>query len=158
KPDGTMAIAYTPYLAPASTQEERRDQLITMHLIAMLAAQDLALAVVHDHPHRHPAAFIPFCEPPDPKSLAARCASNGIAVDRVQRIDGLGLEVIEGDAVHIQSAYGGYVHTDADQHGRVRTGPRMVADQGPFLRLHTKDGRLALLAPNGRFVCAELEE
>jgi len=158
KPDGTMAIAYTPYLAPASTQEERRDQLITMHLNAMLAAQDLGLAVVNGHAHHHPEAFIPSFEHPDRYSLAAWCVSHGVAVDRVQRIDGLGLEVIEGDAVHIQSAYGGYVHTDADQHGRVRTGPRMVADQGPFLRLHTKDGRLALLAPNGRFVCAELEE
>lgn len=154
-PDGTMAIAYTPYLAPASSPEERRDHLITMHLNAMLAAQDLGLPVVNGHAQRFPEAYIPFFKHPDRQRLAAWCAFNGIPEERILRIDGLQLGVVGQETIRLQAANGHYAY--ADQHGRVLADPDRAADQGLFLRLSLEDGRVALLGSNGQFVCAELE-
>jgi hypothetical protein len=135
---GHHVITYEPvrpiHSALLHRDRERRDRIAEM-----LAAQHLDLTTMHG-----PEVFAPVA----PRSLKV-----------VQVIDNLeGFERRTVDTVLIEFGHGQWLTADTSATGLLRVEYDRPSIQHAFVRISMTDGRFALLARNGRFVCAEMNK
>lgn len=156
--DGSFqAIAYTPPMPIISNYEVRHFNVICTQVSAMLAAQELGIPTVNAYTGGYPGNYISFFDHMDHRSLVDWCAFNHIGTEGIQQIDGLAVHAISRDTVRIVAANGRYVTADQSLDGLAMANRDRAEDWETYLRLRTADGRVAFLASNGKFLCAELE-
>lgn len=151
------AIAYEPPMPIITNFEEHHFNVITTQVSAMLAAQELGVSTVNAYTGGYPGNYISFFDNMDHRTMADWCAFNHIGTGRIKQIDGLAMQVISRDTVRFVAANGKYLCADQSRDARLLANKDKADDWETFLRLHTADGRAALLASNGNFLCAHLE-
>ena len=149
------AIAYMPALC-VTEKELMHGRTIEVQITAMLAAQHLRIPIVNAYSGSYPGNFISFFDHMDRMTLEAWCAFNNATASEVQPINNVGQAIIGVDTVCMQASNGKFVSIQKDGAARAdRTEPLLWET---FLRIRLADGRYAMLAHTGSFLCAELLE
>ncbi len=152
-----VAIAWCPVLPPlpASLRFER---LVREQVSVMLAAQESGTPTVNGYLPYLPDAFMPFFERMDSTSLAAWTARQSATMPEIVPIGNAG-DVFGRQERGCLGVWGGaLVLVGQGKDGQLaveRTAPVLAAS---YAMVHARDGRVALLASNGRFVSADLSE
>lgn len=152
-PKAYDAVAYAPFFG-IKDPGDAHARLIHTHLTAMIAAQDLGIPVVNAYTGYFPHPYMGFFDELDSAMLTHWITFNGIGAERVQLIDGLMPEVIMADTVRLQAADGKWVAMGPLGEREARADRDDLGPWESFLRLHTRDGRVAFLCPNDSFLCA----
>ncbi len=155
-PERWDAIAYEPPIGWKTSGEESHFRLITLHIDAMLAAQELGIPVVNAYTSGYPGNYLSFFDHMDHRALAEWCAYNGVATDRIQEIHGLAVPVARMDTVAIRASNGKYLCVEPDE-DTVKADRNKPLEWETFIRLRMEDGRVAFLAHTDRFLFADLE-
>lgn len=145
--DSCAAIIYDP-VTPVAHAVRVENNASRTRLSAMLAAQHVGIPLV--------------------QTWALNCTSGGTDQKhhrlpapprQVCTIDNLeGFKRTSIDTIMVRVADGRWLVTDTSAQGTARLSRAVPGAQDAFIRIRMADGRFALLAPNGRFVCAELTQ
>ncbi|MBK9421681.1 MAG: hypothetical protein IPN44_11640 [Flavobacteriales bacterium] len=156
-PQAVDAIAYAPHFG-IEDPGDPHFRLIMLHLTAMIAAQDLGIPVVNAYTGYYPDKYMGFFDGLDSAMLAHWTESQGTSDARIQLIDGLLPTIASIDTVRLRAANGAWVAVDAAPDRMAKAERDSLGPWESFLRLHTGDGRVALICANDSFLCAELLE
>lgn len=152
------AIAYEPIFRVGGAFDEQHFEVITRQINAMLAAQALGTPTVNAYSGGYPGNYIQFFDNMDHRSLKSWCEFNGIGTEHIQELNGLAVAVVARDTVRIIAANGRYWCADESRENKVLANRDKAEGWETFLRLHLADERMAFLAFNSYFLCAELEQ
>ncbi len=151
-----QAMAWCPVLPPMK-EGDLYGYVQHLHLSAMMAGQRRSWPVVNAYVKFVPDAYVPFLYAPSDSTLADWLAQEPPPIGEVQVINNIGIPYLRTEK-HLLKTTNNDVVSCSVADGMLRTIQGAGELSGCFTFIHLIDGRLALLASNGRFVAADIAE
>lgn len=149
------AVAYCPIREPLPAENEHQ-RTIALNLTAMLAAQQVGIPIVNAYTGSYPGNFISFFDHMDRRTLNDWCVFAGIDSSTIRVADNIGWPVASTYLLALRGPDGLFATADDAWERRMVMRGQETALWEVFRGIRLADGRLALIAHNGRFVRADL--
>ena len=131
---------------------------MAVHLDAMLAAQELGVPLLNGYSGSEPLNFQKFFYDLDESSMRDWLMANDHQDDDITIADNVEAAFDRADFITLSMPDGRFLSVEPNQDSWARADEHSKRGMHYFRLIELSDGRVALLAANMRFICAEILE